>query len=119
MQVSAMCISIFDKTRVIPFFAGALALGLAAPVAAQDIDPEDVKDVVETPLEDLGLSKEDVPEILISAAKGPYSSDGLNSCNALVGEIAKLDTALGPDLDLIVKKGGLIDTKKAAKSVVV
>ncbi|MEO1729131.1 MAG: hypothetical protein AAFR64_00170 [Pseudomonadota bacterium] len=114
-------------TKAICLLGATLALGMlsAAPAAAQKVDGDDVKDVAndvkdvaETPLEDVGLSKEDIPEVLIDAAKAPYSSEGLSTCNALVAEIAKLDEALGEDYDTAGAKGTGINAKGTAKSVV-
>ncbi|MEM1196962.1 MAG: hypothetical protein AAGH57_12720 [Pseudomonadota bacterium] len=97
---------------------GALALGLGQAVAAQTVDGEDVKDVAQTPLEDVGLSKEDISQILLAAAENPYAAAGNGQCSALIGEIAKLDNILGDDYDIAADKEEGISTKKAAKSVV-
>jgi hypothetical protein len=113
-----MSISISAKARIRTLALGAMSLAIAAPAAAQKVDSEDVKDVAETPLEDLGLSKEEIAEILLVAAENPYNSEGLTTCNAIVGEIAQLDTVLGDDYDIAGEKKGGINAKKAAKSVV-
>ena len=93
--------------------------------AAQKVDGDDVKevandvkDVAETPLEDVGLSKDEIPEVLLEAVEAPYAYEGLDTCNAIVAEIARLDTVLGEDYDLAGEKDTGIDTKGAAKSVV-
>lgn len=94
-----------------------LALGLSAPLAAQDMK-EDVKDVAETPLEDVGLSKNEIPEILLTAAEAPYASRNTKTCNAIVGEIAELDNALGDDFDIAGKEKTGVNGKKVAKGFV-
>lgn len=106
------------KAKKLGVVVGALALGLGQSVAAQTVDKEDVKDVAQTPLEDVGLSKEDISQILLAAAENPYAAVGNGQCNALIGEIAKLDNILGDDYDIAADKEGGINTKKAAKSVV-
>lgn len=116
MKMRAMSISISARACVSILLAG--ALGTALPAAAQDIDREDVKDVAETPLEDVGLSKDEIPETLLVAAQDPYASAGLINCNAIVTEIAKLDTALGEDYDIAGKQDTGVNAKGAAKSVV-
>lgn len=97
-----------------------LAIGaLSSPAAAQDEqDVRDVRDVAKTPLEDVGLDKDEIPEILLTAAQNPYAATGTATCNALVGEIASLDNVLGDDYDRAGEEKTGIDGKKVAKSVV-
>lgn len=59
-----------------------------------------VGDAVQAPLEDLNLRREDIPAVLNEAVGNPYSVAGLTRCNALSGEIERLDEALGPDMDV-------------------
>lgn len=92
-------------------------LGLAAPLAAQNMK-EDVKDVAETPLEDVGLSKDELPEILVTAAEDPYAKRNTRSCRAIVSEIAELDNALGDDFDIAGKEKTGVSGKKVAKGLV-
>lgn len=54
---------------------------------------------VTAPLEDLNLKREDIPEVLLRARGNPYDVSDLRRCNAISAEIARLDDALGPDLD--------------------
>lgn len=89
----------------------------AAPLAAQDMK-DDVKDVAETPLEDVGLSKDEIPEILLTAAEAPYASRNTQTCNAIVGEIAELDNVLGDDFDIAGKEKTGVSGKKVAKGLV-
>lgn len=58
-----------------------------------------VGDAVQAPLEDLNLRREDIPAVLHEATAAPYSVAGLGRCSALSAEIARLDDALGPDID--------------------
>jgi len=110
--------SISNKTSglVTGFAVVGCALAWSTPGLAQDMD--DVKDVAETPLEDVGISKDEIPEVLLAASQDPYAMEGLDTCNALVGEIAQLDTVLGDDYDLAGKEKTGVNGKKVAKGLV-
>jgi hypothetical protein len=51
-------------------------------------------------MRDLSLLQ-DAPssEVLLTAAAGPYVTDGLADCLTISRELAALDTVLGPDID--------------------
>lgn len=51
------------------------------------------------PLDDLNLRRQQVPEVLISARRAPYRTDGLGRCRDIIAGIDDLDEALGPDVD--------------------
>ena len=95
---------------VIPITA--LSLLLAGPAFAQDggkPDPRqdrgetqtrpDFRDAVTAPLDDLNLKHTRIPDVLKRAVAGPYDMDGLTRCEAIAGEVGRLNEALGPDLD--------------------
>jgi hypothetical protein len=84
-----------------PLLILALAAGpaLAAPEAGTMQRKEGVRDAVTAPLEDLNLKQVDIPEVLKRAQARPYDTDDLQTCEAIAGEIGRLDGALGPDLD--------------------
>ena len=90
----------------------ALSLLLAGPALAQDGDRPDprhdrgetqtrpnLRDAVTAPLDDLNLKHTNIPDVLKRAVAGPYDMDGLKRCEAIAGEVGRLDEALGPDLD--------------------
>lgn len=90
----------------------ALSLLLAGPVLAQDDERPDprqdrgetqvrpnLRDAVTAPLDDLNLKHTDIPDVLKRAVAGPYDRDGFRTCEAIAGEVGRLDEALGPDLD--------------------
>ena len=52
-----------------------------------------------TPLNDLNLRREDIPEELQALVDNPYSTPKPLKCKTLKQEIAKLDTLLGKDMD--------------------
>ncbi len=89
----------------------ALALLIAGPALAQEAPPDpsqdrgetqarpNLRDAVTAPLDDLNLKHIDIPDVLKRAAAAPYDMDGLKRCEAIAGEVGRLDEALGPDLD--------------------
>lgn len=111
--------SILNK-RIALGAASALVLTAAIgalPAAAQTLK-DDAGDIAKTPLEDVGLSKEELAQVLIEAADDPYAPIEGTTCNDLVREVARLDTALGQDYDLAGKEGTGMSGKKIAKGVV-
>ena len=59
-----------------------------------------VGDAVAAPLRDLNLVRPTVPAALARAARDPYRKPDRLDCAYLAHEIAQLDLALGPDLDV-------------------
>ena len=100
-----------------------VAVIATAPLAARtqenvrDRDPG-VEDVAMTPLTDLNLAKDPIPELLLAANAAPYASDGLDGCDELGGAIAELDAVLGPDLDVADENRDAISVGRIAKSAV-
>lgn len=114
MTMRAMSISIFARATL----AALLAASALQPAHAQQDKEPDVKDVATTPLQDIGVMGEDIPEVLQIAARDPYNSEGLTTCNAIVAEIASIDRILGDDYDLTGEKKTGLSVGKAAKGVV-
>ncbi|HWU49697.1 MAG TPA: hypothetical protein VN042_07465 [Asticcacaulis sp.] len=56
-------------------------------------------DAFTAPLEDLNLKRQAIPAILQSAITKPYDLTGLDTCEAIAGEVAQLDALLGADFD--------------------
>ena len=54
-------------------------------------------DIGTQPVRDVGLSKRDIPPVLAKAFDDPSSLKGLQSCQALAGEVRALNAVLGPD----------------------
>lgn len=52
-------------------------------------------DVAKTPLTDLNLSRDEIPDLLIRARADPYDLSGLNRCADIVGAVQQLDAVLG------------------------
>lgn len=80
--------------------AGGLALLAAAPLSAQVMPNPDATEVAKTPLRDLNIDARDIPEPLQIAVRDPYAMAGMDTCNALVTDIAALDSVLGADYDI-------------------
>lgn len=55
---------------------------------------------LQAPLEDLNLVRQEIPAVLNEAAAAPYAATGMERCSAIAAEIARLDEALGPDIDV-------------------
>ena len=55
---------------------------------------------LQAPLEDLNLIRQEIPAVLNEASHAPYAVAGMTQCAAIAAEIARLDEALGPDLDV-------------------
>jgi hypothetical protein len=85
--------------------AFALVAIAAIPAQAQVMPEPDATEVAKTPLRDLNLDARDIPEVLQIAARDPYATQGMESCNTLVSEIAALDTVLGADYDIAEDDG--------------
>jgi len=80
---------------------GALVL-VPAPANAQELVTDKkvtVGDVMLTPLNDLNLSKDPIPPVLIRAHASPYDDLELTDCVQIEQEIGNLDAVLGEDFD--------------------
>lgn len=86
-----------------------LALLLAGCATTEAARPrgDDAGEAVVQPLKDLSLVRERPPDVLLRAAAAPYAP--APSCEAMAAEIAELDAALGPDVDVKPTDGGGAD----------
>lgn len=71
---------------------------------------ERIGDAAAVPLQDLNLSKIEIPSVLQEARKAPYIAPAAGTgCAALAQQLAALDEVLGPDLDApAAGKGSLL-----------
>lgn len=71
------------------------------PAQAQEgVDPEPtIEDVAMTPLSDFNLSKDEIPEVLLTARQAPYAPPASGDCETLLVEVGNLDAVLGDDYD--------------------
>ncbi len=81
------------------------AFALGCPAQAQVMPEPDAVEVAKTPLRDLNIDGRDIPEVLQVAASDPYATAGMAECNALVSDIAALDSVLGADYDIAESDG--------------
>lgn len=100
--------------RSLTALAALLALSTPAFAAGQkDAEPDkpvtdksvSATDVATTPVSDLGLKKQDIPPLLVSAQAAPYSTAGLAKCPAIAAAVGELDAVLGDDIDLPQEDG--------------
>ena len=92
--------------RPVPVYLALFAaLTLAFPARAQVMPEPDLTEVAKTPLRDLNIDARDIPEVLQAAARDPYATNGLAMCDALVTEVAALDSVLGADYDIAESDG--------------
>ncbi len=110
--------------------AAAAAALLPLPLAAEEEDQEsrqdqvvtddsvDAVDVAATPIQDLNLSKDEIPPLLLEAQKAPYSTEGLTICRHYQVEVVKLDAVLGPDFDIAEAEERRLTAGRVAKSLV-
>lgn len=96
MTVPVMCF--LKQGRRFTLLAG-IAL-LTAPAAAQVVPEADTTEIAKTPLRDFNIASREIPEVLLKASRDPYATAGLKRCDAIVTEIAALDTELGADYDI-------------------
>jgi hypothetical protein len=100
--------------------AMALSAGsMSAPLAAQvQEDSPNLGDVAMTPLDDLGITAKDVPEILLRSVIDPYSMENMHTCNSMTAEIMRLNDVLGEDYDAYAEGKGGFDVGRAAQGLV-
>lgn len=82
--------------RVTAAMAAVLVLGGCS--AAGQVR-EGFGDAVSQPLVDLNVRRDQIPTVLLQAQANPYDQRNLNQCSTVAAEVARLDTALGPDRD--------------------
>lgn len=75
------------------------AVATVKPTAKDSGVTERVGQAAITPLSDLNVVQEEIPDALGHAAKGPYAAPQAPGCAPILTEILALDEALGADLD--------------------
>lgn len=101
----------------------------SAPVRAQAVSQQSdaqrlgdkAENVVRQPMKDIGMMRENPPEILKDAQRAPYSLAGIRRCQDLRRAVADLYEVLGPDVDAVDEKGDALPERLAeagARSVV-
>lgn len=94
-----------------------LLLATPAMLHAQDADKQPANNqgdskfeqkaegVLRQPLKDLGIMKEQAPEILLAARANPYGLTDLRNCRDFSRAIGQLDDILGYDVDAVGPDG--------------
>ncbi|MGB3712432.1 MAG: hypothetical protein WA985_12170 [Erythrobacter sp.] len=102
-------------------FAATAALAAIVPVAANAQLPEPepgMREIARTPLEILNIDPDEIPPVLVEAARDPYAHEDMETCNNIVREVARIDTVLGNDFDMAQAEDRDISIGNAAKSVI-
>lgn len=80
-------------------------LGVACSTARDvDKDRKEINSALTSPLKDLNLMREKIPDVLLKAEEAPYAVPVVSSCKELKQEIQALDQVLAPDIDRENKK---------------
>ncbi len=95
--------------------APALAADPPAPVTDKQVS---AVDVAATPVSDLNIKKDKIPELLLTAQQAPYSLSGLGTCSRLSAEIGRLNAVLGDDIDIVPNGGKRTSAGLVAQEVV-
>lgn len=105
-------------------WAALLALALAAaPAVAEEQKPVtdksiDAKDVATTPLRDVNLSRDPIPQLLQDLRENPYDTEGLKRCSHYIAAVRELDAILGVDFDIATPEQRRISVGRVAQSLV-
>lgn len=101
-----------------------LLMATATPVFAQEA-PEnlrdrepDVQNIATTPIRDLNLTRDPIPQVLLRASEAAYDTVGLARCEDIGMAIAELDAVLGPDIDIAAEDRDRLSFGRIAKSAV-
>lgn len=74
-------------------------LCVACTTRDTDKDKKEINNALTSPLKDLNLIREKIPEVLLKAEEDPYAVPVVSSCQGLKQEIQALDQVLAPDID--------------------
>jgi hypothetical protein len=69
--------------------------------------------IARQPFKDIGVMRENPPEILREAQAAPYTLAGIRTCRDLQREIGRLDVVLGPDVDEADERGEALPARLA------
>lgn len=78
--------------------AGTAACSTSAEPGKTPTTQQRVGGILNQPLNDLNIDNDEIPLLLVAAAKAPYAPPSQADCVGLTHDIAQLDKALGPDL---------------------
>ena len=95
--------------------AGAKPAASEKPIMQRDVS---AVDVVATPVSDLNLKKQAIPQLLLDAQEDPYTLTGMTSCAKMASAVTTLDQMLGDDLDIDALNKNKMQAGRVAQSVV-
>lgn len=98
--MSGACASRGD--RAAPQTAG--APGAPVEEKRRDDTMDRAGDIATQPVRDIGISKKEIPAVLVKAADDPYAPPPSRRCTGLRTDYAALNEALGPDFDADAEK---------------
>jgi hypothetical protein len=110
-QLYAMC-----SDRLVILKRSAITTLVMVLAACASSNQSKIETAATTPLNDLNLTQNRIPEVLLIAQKAAYAIPDDTSCAVLSDQIAWLDEALGPDLDApatdanpgLIERGGTV-----------
>ena len=76
---------------------------------AQSTAKQGMNAAAHAPFEDFNLVRSKIPGVLLEASSDPYARPAPVGCETLGVELARLDDALGPDIDIAKQKKSLMD----------
>ena len=85
------------------------------PVTSKEVS---AVDVAATPMTDLNLRKDEIPQILIDAQTSPYTLNGLGRCAQIAAKVDEFNAVLGDDIDLPQVTGKRISAGRIGQWVV-
>jgi len=85
------------------------------PITQKDVG---AVDVATTPITDLNIKKDEIPQVLLTAQAKPYDTADLGRCSQIAAAVGELDTVLGEDIDLPQTEGKRFSPGRVAQSVV-
>ena len=78
--------------------AGTAACSTSAEPGKTPTTEQRVGGILNQPLNDLNIDNDEIPVLLVAAAKAPYAPPSQADCVGLARDIVQFDRALGPDL---------------------
>ncbi len=106
------------RAALISIAAGLVLAAMPAQAQSGLRDETSVRDVALTPLTDLNLNQDDIPQLLLDSRNQPYDNTGLRGCQDIRTRVAELDAILGDDYDTLAPSERGISATNIAQRVV-
>jgi len=106
------------RALLLPLVFCVPAIGLGVQAMAQESDIERrAEAVARQPLKDVGLMRENPPEVLRDAMRAPYTLNGIRRCADIQRAIGQLDDVLGADIDAISDTSEILPSRLAEAGI--